>query len=73
MQQNEFFTELTSLINRASLERIGNVPDYILAQVAFDAMISFSHNYRNLTGSNPWERVNSIINSPDNILKAAEK
>ena len=38
----DFERELTSLINRYSLENLSNTPDFILAKVAFDAIISFT-------------------------------
>jgi hypothetical protein len=43
-----FRKELTVLVNRYSLEGIedGNVPDYILADVMVNAMLSFNMNHK---------------------------
>lgn len=41
--KKEFIKDLTELINKHSLEsEMNDTPDYILAQVAIDAMVSFS-------------------------------
>jgi hypothetical protein len=44
----EFRKELTTLINLYSLEGIedGNVPDYILADVMINALLSFNMNHK---------------------------
>jgi hypothetical protein len=43
-----FRKELTTLINRYSLEGVegGNVPDYILADVMVNALLSFNMNHK---------------------------
>jgi hypothetical protein len=44
----EFRKELTTLINRCSMEGVegGNVPDHILADVMINALLSFNMNHK---------------------------
>jgi len=46
MNKEQIIRELAEVINRHSMENQANVPDFILAEVAYNAIDNFAQNFK---------------------------